>query len=78
MYGYGLPGLHLLQLRFFEIGCDPEVIHGNDGQQLLSGLNALAGLHSFAADDTAHRRDDLCVTQIELRGGELGTGASSV
>src|SRR5471030_2213936 len=53
--GYGLPGIHLLQLRFFEIRGDPEIIYRNDGEQLLTRLHTLAGFNGFATDDSAHR-----------------------
>src|SRR5579859_3316903 len=72
--GHALSGLHLLQLRLFEIGRDPDVVDRNDGQQLLARLNALAGFHGLASNDPAYRRDDLCVAKIELRGGKLRPG----
>jgi hypothetical protein len=73
-----LSRLHPLQLCFFEISRDPKVIHGNDGEQLLAGLHSLACFHRFAADDAAHRRNDLCITQVQLCGSELGAGTCSV
>ena len=73
--GHALAGLHLLQLCFFEIGGDPDVVDGNDGQQLLARLHALAGFHGLAPDDPAYRRDDLCIAKVELRRSKLRPGA---
>src|SRR5450755_5185954 len=39
---YCLSRLHLAQLGFLEIGCHPQTIDWDDGEQLLSGLYALA------------------------------------
>ena len=51
MDGHGLAGAHVAQLRFFEISGDPYVVDRHHRQQCLAGLNAMAGLHGFVADD---------------------------
>ena len=65
----GLPGTHVLQLRFLEVGGHPDVaaVERNDGQQLLAGRDVLSRLHGSAADESGHRRDDGGVLQVQLR-----------
>src|SRR5690349_11663179 len=60
-----LPRLHALELRLFEVGCDPYFAQRDDGEQLLSRLEIQSDdnvLVHLAAD----RRDDFGVLQIEL------------
>ena len=56
--GCRLSWTHVLQLRFFEVGGDVEIVNGHHGHQGLPGLNVLAHLDGFLAHDTVYRRDD--------------------
>jgi len=64
----GLPRLHIGQLRFFKVRCDPDVlrIERDDGHELLTWGDVLAGLHRALTYDSTYGRNDSCVLQIEL------------
>jgi hypothetical protein len=66
---YGLPGLHIGQLRLFEISGYPDVfaIQRDDRHELLARRNVLARLHCALTHDSADRRHYSRVLQIELR-----------
>src|SRR6266478_2582307 len=64
--GDRLAGSHLSELRLFEIGRDPNVVQGNDHEQALTRLDAMAKLNGFSADHAADRRINFGVAEIEL------------
>ena len=57
---------HVFQLRFLEIGNDPD-FRRHDGHQLLADLNIIAGFDLLAGDAPVARRINLGVGQIQLR-----------
>ena len=57
--------MHFSELRFLEIGGDPDVFGLADNQQLLAGFDALADLDGFAGDDAGSGRIDFGVGEIE-------------
>ena len=61
-----LAGAHFAELRFFEIGGDPDVLRLADGEELFAGCNALANLYCFFSDDARDGRKNFCVRKIEL------------
>src|SRR3954452_7761694 len=61
-----LTRMHLLELRFLEVRCDPEVVEVDDRDEGLSGLYDLAGLNSAFAHDAGEGRTNSGVLQIEL------------
>src|SRR6516162_4474572 len=63
--GYGLARMHIPELRFFEVRCDPDVIAGNDGHQRLTGLNHLTRFRALLAHDSGHRRFNGRVFEIQ-------------
>ena len=65
--GDALSRPHFAQLVLFEIGRDPDVVKVDDLHQLLPDGNVLPDFHGAIADDSIHRRDNLCVLQIQLR-----------
>jgi hypothetical protein len=56
---------HVLELRFFEIRRHPDVLKRNNGEQALAGLNPLAELDRFAANNSADRSIDFRIAEIE-------------
>jgi hypothetical protein len=45
-----LAASHPLELRFFEVGRDPDVVHGDNHEQALSRLDAVSKLDSLSSD----------------------------
>src|SRR6185312_5986992 len=62
-----LAGLHVLELRLFEVGCDPEIVDIHQRHERLAWLDVLTNLRRAMSDDAVHRRDHLGVLQIKLR-----------
>ena len=65
---HGLAGAHIFQLRFLEVGGHPDVlaVQRDDGHHLLAGHDVLARLDRSLSYDSADRRDNRGVLQIEL------------
>jgi len=70
--GNWLPCSHSSELRFLEIGRDPDVVQRNDHKETLSWLHALAEFHRFSSNHAADRRVDFRVAEIELCGEQIG------
>ena len=62
-----LPGLHVFQLRLFEVGRHPYVLQRHHDEQALSRLHDLSRLHLFVRGYSIDRRGDFRVTQVQLR-----------
>ena len=62
----------MFELRFFEVCGNPDVIQGNDREEALSRLNAMAELNCFSSDDAADWGIEFCVAEIELSGMQIG------
>ncbi len=85
--GDALADLHFAQLRFFEVGGDPNVVEIDDLHQFLAGSDVLPDFDGAIADDAVHRGNDLGVLQVQcglieirflalrLRQGRCGPGA---
>ena len=71
-----LSGLHVAKLRLLEVGRDPDVFQRHDDEQALTGLHDLARFNGLVRGHAVHGRDDVRVTQIELRRIELSLGTS--
>src|SRR5271167_3207102 len=69
-----LTGLHVLELRFFEIRGHPDIVQGNNHQESLARLHDLARLDRLVRGHSVDGRDDVAVAEIELRGVERGAG----
>src|ERR1700739_2302315 len=65
-----LARLHIAQLRFLEIGSDPNVLEGHDHQKTLAGLHDLAVFDGLMSGNTVHRSEYLAVAEVELSGVE--------
>jgi hypothetical protein len=59
----GWPGRIFCELRFLEVGGDPNTLPLADDQQLLAGHHSLANLHGLAGDDAGGRRRNLWCTR---------------
>jgi hypothetical protein len=59
----GWPGRNFFELRFLEVGGDPNTLPLADDQQLLAERHSLANLHGFAGDDAGGRRRNLWCTR---------------
>lgn len=59
----GWLGRIFFELRFLEVGGDPNILPLADDQQLLAGLHSLANLHGSADDDAGGRRRNLLCTR---------------
>src|SRR5262249_41264060 len=55
-HGRALSGLDVPELRFLEVGDDPDVSERDDRQQGLPGLHDLPRLDAFPGDDAGNRR----------------------
>src|SRR5262249_21194224 len=64
-----LPGLHMLELGFLEIGGDPDLVKGNNRQQLLALLNVHSD-YDILVYLAAGRRRDPGIPQIQFSLGE--------
>ena len=69
-----MTGVHVSELRFFEVCSNPDVVQGNDHEQALTRLDTMAQFDRFSSDHAAHRRVDFRVAQIKLSGVEIGAG----
>src|SRR6267378_5683575 len=65
---------HPFELRLFKVGRDPNVVQGNDHEQALSRLDAVAEFYSLASDHAADRRENLRIAEVELSSAQIGTG----
>src|SRR5262245_43600545 len=62
-----LPWPHAFELGLLEVRRDPDRVERHDRHQWLAGLNDLPGLDRLAADDTARRRLDRRILEIQFR-----------
>src|SRR5882672_1892512 len=62
-----LSGLHIPQLRLFEICRHPHVVQWHNHQQPLPRLHDLSRLHLLVRRNSVHRRRNFRVAQIQLR-----------
>ncbi len=62
-----LPGLHVSQLRLFEIRRHPHILQRHHHQQSLPGLHNLPRLDLLVRRHAVHRRNHFRVTQIQQR-----------
>ncbi len=73
-----LAGVHLLQLGFLEVGGDPEVGEGDDGEEILADAEVRADLNVLLVDDAGYRGDDVSVGEVEFSLVETGLGLIDV
>src|SRR5690348_2916846 len=59
-----LAGFHVLELRFFEVGGDPNVLNIDERHECLTRLHVLPDFGGAMSDDPMYRRGDLRVLQI--------------
>src|SRR5579872_3097376 len=60
-----LARLHMLQLRLFEVGRDPDVFQGDQRHQAFAGRHVLADFRALLADDSGGRSVDHRVAQVQ-------------
>ena len=66
-----LADAQIAELRLLEIGVDPDFVERADRHQSLANLDIVARIDIPARDDTIDLRDDVAVSEIELRLGEI-------
>jgi hypothetical protein len=69
-----LPRVHVPQLSFLEVRCNPDVVERRHRQKRLAGLDAVAEFNRLMANHAADWRIDFGVTQIELSSVNIGSG----
>ena len=62
------------QLRFLEIGVDPDFVERADRHQTLPGQNIVAGIDIAAGDNTVNFRDDLTIAKVQFSLSEIAFG----
>ena len=70
----GLPDAQVAQLRFLEVGVDPDFVERANRHQVLADLNIVAGIDVAARDDAVDLRCDIAVTKIQLGLREIALG----
>ena len=71
----GMPGAHVRELAFLEVGVDPEAVRRHQRHELRADRRVGAGARAAVADDAVDRRAQFGVAEVELRGVAIGDGA---
>ena len=71
---HALTDAQIGQLRFLEIGVDPDFGERADGHQALPGLHVVARVHVAPRDHAADLGKDVAVAQIQFGLVEIGLG----
>ena len=67
-----LIGPHQVKLGLLEVRRHPQILQGDQRDQVLPHADVLAHFDVLGGDDSVHRRDDLGVAQVELCLIQLG------
>jgi hypothetical protein len=68
------PNAQVAQLRFLEIGVDPDVIERANRHQVLADLNIIARIDLPARHDAIDLRDDAAIAKVQFSLGEFLLG----
>ena len=71
----GLPDAQVAQLRFLEVGVNPDFVERANRHQVLADLNEIARIDVAPRDDTVDLRDDVGVTKIQFGLREIAAGS---
>src|SRR6516225_291608 len=69
-----LADAQITQLRFFEIGIDPDLAERSDRHQILSNLHIIARIDISARHNPVNLCNDIAVTKIEFSLNEIALG----
>jgi hypothetical protein len=67
----GLPDAQVAQLRFLEVGVNPDLVERANRHQVLADLNIVARIGVAPRDDAVDLGDDVGVTEIQFRLREI-------
>ena len=70
----GLPDAQVAQLRFLEVGVDPDFVERANRHQVLADLNIVARIDVAPRDDAVDLRDDVGVAKIQFGLREIAPG----
>jgi hypothetical protein len=70
----GLPDAQVAQLRFLEVGVNPDFVERANRHQVLADLNIVARIDVAPRDDAVDLRDDVAVTKIQFGLREIALG----
>ena len=73
-----LAGMHVCELGFLEVGGDPEVGQGDDGEEVLTDAEVGAYLHILFVDDAGGGSGDVGVAEVQQGLIDLGLGLLDV
>ena len=73
MQRHRLPDTHVAELRFLEIGIDPQLIERHHRHQRQAGLDALTDLYAALRDIAGNRRQQAAARVVEISATQSGS-----